>query len=81
MNEPGSETRARYGVEIRGVTVHAEVDKLAQVLSLVNGQSGRVHVIDRQTRTLVFHGTLDELREAVRLDSTLVTENSSHVAK
>jgi len=81
VNEPGSETRARYGVEIRGLSVHAEVDDLAQILVLVNGQSGRVHVVDRQTRTLVFHGTLDELREAVRLDSALVTEDSSHVAK
>jgi hypothetical protein len=81
MGEGRNQERARYAVEIRGPSIHAEVDELAQVLPLVDGQEGRVHVIDRQTRTLAFQGTSDELRSALLADSVCVTETLARLGQ
>jgi hypothetical protein len=74
------EGRARYAVDIRGPSVHTEVDALDQIPAVVDGHAGRAHVFDRQTKALVFHGTMDELREALRGDSVPSTEDSPSVA-
>ncbi len=60
--------RARYAIDIRGQCVHAEFDELEQLLAIVDGHAGRAHVIDRHSKTLIFHGTTDELRKSLRGD-------------
>ncbi len=56
---------ARYGVEIRSMSLHAETDDLARIGTLLNGHGGRVRVFDRQTRSLLLEGTVEEIREAL----------------
>ncbi len=56
---------ARYGVEIRSVALHAEADDLAHIGKLLNGHGGRVRVFDRQSRCLLFEGTVEEVRKAL----------------
>lgn len=65
------QVHARYGVDIRGPVVHAEVNELAELAAVVDGHAGTIHVVDRHTRALIFHGTLDDLRAAMRAEAGL----------
>ena len=66
---------ARYGVEIRSMALHAEADDLAHIGKLLNGHGGRVRVFDRQSRSLLFDGTVEEVRKALGTATTLGTED------
>ena len=64
---------ARYGVEIRGMSVHEEADDLARIGTLLNDHAGQVRVFDRQSRSLLFEGTVEEVRKALGTVTTLGT--------
>lgn len=55
----------RYAVEIRGFCAHAEVGELAEVLDVIDGMAGRVHIIDTVTGALLCEGTADEVYSAI----------------
>lgn len=76
MEERRNPVLARYAVDIRGQCVHAEFDELEQLLAMVDGHAGRAHVIDRHANALIFHGTTDELRKALRGNFTSVAGDS-----
>ena len=59
------ERSTRYGVEIKPPTVHRECDKLEEVLTLLEGQSGIVRVFDRFTRELVVDDTAHSARQSL----------------
>jgi hypothetical protein len=59
------ERSTRYGVEIKLPTVHRECDKLEEVLTLLEGQSGIVRVFDRFTRELVVDDTAHAARQSL----------------
>lgn len=61
--------------------MHAEFNELDQLLAMVDGHAGRAHVIDRQTKTLIFHGTTDELRKALGSDFASVAGDSFDVGE
>ena len=65
MNKYDVRTDARYGIDIRGLCSHAEANELAQVLALLYGHVGKVRVVDRRSHTVVFDGTVDEVRESI----------------
>lgn len=63
---PNQAKNTRYGVEIKGITVHAECDELAQVLALLQGHAGVVRVFDRQNQSLVLDGTVQDVQVSLR---------------
>ena len=52
----------RYGIEIRGYSTHAEVSGPEEILRFLEGQSGRVLVMDRKTNVRVLEGSVIEIR-------------------
>ena len=58
-------SRARYALEIRGLSLHAEAHELAHIAALLHGHAGRAHVIDRNSGLLVLEGTVDDVRKAL----------------
>jgi hypothetical protein len=69
---------ARYGIEIRGTALHAEANDLASIDSLLNDHAGQVCVFDRQARSLLIAGTVEEVRRALGAPATLKTDDRSH---
>ncbi len=63
--ERHARTAARYALEIRGVSLHAEAHELAHIAALLHGHAGRAHVIDRNSGLLVLEGTVDDVRKAL----------------
>ena len=61
--------------------MHAEFDELEQLLAMVDGHAGRAHVIDRHSKKLIFHGTMDELRKALGKDFASVAGDSFDVGE
>ena len=57
--------RARFGIEIRGVSTHVEAEELTDVGNLLHGHAGRVHIIDRLDRSLLMAGSVEEVRHQV----------------
>jgi signal transduction histidine kinase len=45
-----------------GVSLHAEVNDLADICTALNGHAGRVHVFDRLMGSLLFEGSVEEVR-------------------
>jgi len=60
-----TQASARYGIEISGVTSHAEANELNQVLTELDGHNGKVRVIDRVSQIVVFDGPVHEVRESI----------------
>lgn len=65
MTKGFNQSDARFGVEIRGLSLHAEAESLEDIHSLLRGQNGRVHVFDRQSKSLVLEGNIEQVREAL----------------
>ncbi len=63
-------SNARFGIDIRGVSVHAEAATLEDIHSILHGHVGRVHIIDRQSKSLLLEGSIEQVRET--LDSLTV---------
>jgi mannose-1-phosphate guanylyltransferase len=76
MAVPIKQSTARFGVEIRGKSMHAEAESLEDIHSLLRGQNGRVHVIDRQSKSLVLEGNIEQVREALN-SLTALNANSA----
>ncbi len=55
----------RYGVEIKGPTLHMECEALDQVLALLELHTGVVRVFDRHSQQLVADGTIQDARESL----------------
>lgn len=72
MNGHRNQQSARYGIDVRGFHLHAEADELKEVLAVLNGHASTVSVIDRQRRTVVCDGRMEEVRKAIR--SAIVLE-------
>lgn len=66
--EETTQPNGRYGIDIHGVSTHAEMDSLIEILALLKGQAGRVQVIDRDTNARTFEGSVREVRDAIRQD-------------
>jgi hypothetical protein len=77
--EAQKELRARYGIEIRGTTLRADADNLAQISALLNGHTGLVHVVDRQNQSLLLGGSVDEVRKV--LDSQIAPCGGGEITK
>ncbi len=73
-NEP---LAARYGIEIRGLSIHAEVDDAVHIDAVLNGYTGQAAVFDRENRTLLFEGTVEEVRKALGIHNAPRIDNMS----
>jgi len=60
----------RYAVEIRGFCAHAEVNELTEVLDVIDGLTGRVHIVDTLTGDLLCEGTTTEVYDAIVSSTT-----------
>ncbi len=67
MTEVDERYIARFGIEIRGLSLHAEAGSLEEIHSLLHGHAGRVHVFDRQSKSLLLEGNIEQVRD--ELDS------------
>ncbi|MCC6795072.1 MAG: hypothetical protein IT366_08130 [Candidatus Hydrogenedentes bacterium] len=64
--DPWFDTKGRrYAVEIRGFCAHAEVNELTEVLDVIEGLTGRVHIVDTKTGDLLCEGTTAEVYDAI----------------
>jgi len=55
----------RYGVEIKGPTVHVECEALDQVLALLEEHTGVVRVFDRHSQEVIADGAIHDARESL----------------
>lgn len=65
---------SRYGVEIRGESVHAEVENLAHVSAFLQGRAGQARVFDRMSG-LLFEGSSSDVLRAVAALTKILHEN------
>ena len=66
MSSNADHTNARYGVDIRGHSMHAEANDLNEIFELLAIVSGRIHVTDRVSNSLVFEGSSEDVRSAIQ---------------
>lgn len=64
MTEP-QRPGARFGIDFKGASSHAEAESLPEVAAMVSGHAGRVYVFDRQSNKAVFEGTAAEVHESI----------------
>jgi hypothetical protein len=58
---------AKFGIEIRPVRSHIEAEELINILPALDGQTGKVTVVDRASGMVTIEGTADEVRRAIIL--------------
>ena len=56
------------------MSLHAEAGDLAHIETLLNGHTGRVRVFDRQSGSLLFEGTAEDVRKALSTCNALRLE-------
>ena len=81
MNKRLNPARARYAIDIRRECVHTEFDELDELLAILDDHVGRVRLLDTHSKRLIFHGTTDELRTLLRVDSLSVAGCSFDVGE
>jgi hypothetical protein len=77
MNRTSNRKRhSRYGIDIKCDSQHAEADDLAHIDELLAGHAGRAFVFDRQSRSLLLEGSVDDVRRALGTLTTLSVNES-----